>query len=66
LPYPEPSRLLQIRTDFPKAPPSHGDWVYPNDAREIARRNHSFASVGIYGNAVPDLAGDQSNLPEAL
>jgi len=66
LPYSRPSELVQLRTDFPAAPPSHSDWVFWNDAQEVIRRTQAFESVGVYGNAVFDLGGGGPNPPEAL
>jgi putative ABC transport system permease protein len=66
LPYRRPGELVQIGTDYAHFAPSHGDWVYWHDTQEIMRRTRSLASVGIYGNAVFDLAGDPSTPPEAL
>ena len=39
------------------------DW---NDAQELIRRTRTLESVGVYRNAVFDLAGDPSTTPEAL
>jgi len=67
LPYARPSELVQLRSEYPRfAQQSHGDWVVWNDAREVARRNRTLESVGIYGNAIFDLAGDSNATPEAL
>ena len=69
LPYARPGELLQFRTDFPnlaKSEQSHSDWIFWNDAQEIIRRTRTVESVGIYGNAVFDLAGEPSTPPEAL
>lgn len=66
LPYVRPSGLVQIRVEFPKFGPSHGDWVVWNDAQEIARRTRTLASVGVYRNELLDLAGNASGTPEAL
>ena len=66
LPYTHPSELVQIRTEFPKSGPSHGDWGVFNDAREIARRTGTLASVGVYRNELLDLTGDAYSPPEAL
>jgi putative ABC transport system permease protein len=66
LPYRHPGELVQIGTDYAHFAPSHGDWVYWNDTQEIMRRTRTLASLGIYGNAVFDLAGDPSTPPEAL
>jgi predicted permease len=66
LPYAQPSQLVQIRMEFPKFGPSHGDWAFWNDAREIARRTRTLAAVGAYRNEILDLAGNASSPPEAL
>src|SRR6267142_1049353 len=69
LPYARPGELVQFRTDFPnlaKSEQSHSDWIFWNDAQEILRRTRTVESVGIYGNAVFDLAGEPSTPPEAL
>src|SRR5262249_8607933 len=69
LPYSKPEQLVQFRSDFPflaNSEQSQTDFVFWRDAREIMRRAHTFQSIGIYGNALFDLAGDASTLPEAL
>jgi len=69
LPYARPGELVQFRTDFPnlaKSEQSHSDWIFWNAAQEIIRRTRTVESVGIYGNAVFDLAGEPSTPPEAL
>ena len=67
LPYARPSELVQLRSEYPRMQPqSHGDWVVWNDAREVARRTRTLESVGVYGNAVFDLAGVSNATPEAL
>jgi len=66
LPYAHPSQLVQIRMEFPKFGPSHGDWGFWSDAQQIARRTRTLASVGVYRNEILDLAGDASSPPEAL
>jgi putative ABC transport system permease protein len=65
LPYSHPSELVQLGTRFPRAGPSHIDWVFWNDTQEIVRRTRALQSVGIYGNAVFDLGGG-AYPPEAL
>jgi len=65
LPYSRPSELIQIRSDTAHAAPSLGDWVFPQDALEIARRSRTLASVAMYGNSVLDLPGDGGAPPEA-
>jgi len=67
LPYARPQELIQIRTEYPgiKAQ-SSGDWVYWNDTQEIVRRTRTLGAVGVYRNAVFDLAGGPSTPPEAL
>ena len=66
LPYTRAGELVQFRTDFANAEPSHGDWVFWNDTQELTRRTRTLASVGIYRNAVFDLAGDPYTPPQAL
>ena len=66
LPYARAAELVQFRTDFTNAEPSHGDWVFWNDTQELIRRTRTLQSMGIYRNAVFDLAGDPSTPPEAL
>lgn len=66
LPYAQPRDLVQIATDHRGAPRSNGDWVFPQDAREILRRAHSFQSAGLYSNAVFDLSAGANALPMAL
>jgi len=66
LPYVRAAELVQFRTDFTNAEPSHGDWVFWNDIQELIRRTRTVQSIGIYRNAVFDLAGDPSTPPEAL
>ena len=66
LPYARPGELVQFRTDFTNAEPSHGDWVFWNDTQELIRRTRTLQSMGIYRNAVFDLAGDPTTPPEAL
>jgi predicted permease len=68
LPYARAGELVQIGADFATSDPSqpHGDWAFWNDAQEIIRRTRTLKSVGIYGNAIFDLAGDAATPPEAL
>lgn len=66
LPYARPSRLVQIRSEFPKFEASHTDWAIWSDAQEIMRRTRTLASVGVYRNEIFDLSGDASTPPEAL
>lgn len=67
LPYARPAELLQLRSEFPKMQEqSHGDWVVWNDARELNRRMRTLGPLGVYGNAIFDLAGDANTTPEAL
>jgi len=67
LPYARPQELVQLRTEYPRMDQqSSGDWVYWNDAQEVIRGNRTLQAVGIYRNAVFDLAGDPSTTPEAL
>ncbi len=67
LPYARASGLVQIRSEFPKMrEQSHGDWVFWNDTQELIRRTRTLESVGVYRNAVFDLAGEADTTPEAL
>ena len=66
LPYSHPERLVQIATDLRGVSRSHGDYVFWNDGVEIGRRTHTLASIGLWGNAVLDLAGNVATPPEAL
>jgi predicted permease len=68
LPYARAGELVQIRTEFGNFEPSqmHVDWAFWSDAQEIIRRTRTLESVGIYGNALFNLAGDASAPPEAL
>ena len=67
LPYANPERLVQLRSDYPKMQEqSNGDWVFWNDTQELIRRTHTLESVGVYRNAVFDLAGDSGAPPEAF
>src|SRR5882724_3794556 len=67
LPYARAGELVQIRSEFPKMQEqSHGDWVVWNDTQELIRRTRTLESVGVYGNAIFDLAGDTGTTPEAL
>ena len=67
LPYAHPEQLVLLRSEYPRMQEqSSGDWVFWNDAQEIIRRTRTLESVGIYRNAVFDLAGDTNSPPEAL
>src|SRR5713226_6258525 len=67
LPYAHADRLIQLRSEFPKMrEQSHGDWVFWNDTQELIRRTRTLESVGVYRNAVFDLAGGPDTTPEAL
>jgi putative ABC transport system permease protein len=67
LPYARAGELVQLRSEFPGMPvQSAGDFVFWNDAQEVMRRNRTLASLGVYRNAVFDLAGDAGSTPEAL
>lgn len=66
LPYTRPGELVQIRTEITNSEPSRGDWVFRNDVQEILGRTTTLESVGIYGNAIYNLAGDATTPPEAL
>jgi putative ABC transport system permease protein len=67
LPYAHPEQLVLVRSEYPHMlEQSSGDWVFWNDAQEIIRRTRTLDSVGIYRNAVFDLAGEANSPPEAL
>ncbi len=67
LPYARPEELVQLRSEFPKMQEqSTGDWVAWNDTQELIRRTRTLESVGVYRNAIFDLAGDAGSTPEAL
>jgi predicted permease len=67
LPYARAEELVQIGTEFPKVrEQSSGDWVMWNDAQELIRRTRTLGSVGVYRNAIFDLAGDRGAPPGAL
>jgi putative ABC transport system permease protein len=67
LPYARPGELVQLRSEFPRMQEqAHGDWVVWNDTRELSRRTRTLGSIGVYANAIFDLAGDRSATPEAL
>jgi putative ABC transport system permease protein len=66
LPYAHAERLVQLRTEYKLAGPSHADWIFWNDIQEIIRRTRTRQSVGIYRNAVFDLGGSAATPPEAL
>ena len=67
LPYARSSELVQLRSEYPKMrEQSHGDWVVWNDTQELIRRTRTLESVGVYRNAVFDLAGGPDTTPEAL
>src|SRR5580692_11172026 len=67
LPYARAGELVQIRSEYPRMQEqSSGDYVFWNDAQELIRRTRTLASVGVYRNAVFDLAGDGGAPPEAL
>ncbi len=66
LPYSRAEKLVQIGTKFGDFDPAHSDFadfVFPNDALEITRRTRTLESLGIYGNALSNLAGDASTPP---
>jgi len=67
LPYAHPETLVQIGSEFPRMQQqSQTDWVVWNDTQELARNTRVLDSVGVYGNAVFDLAGSPETTPEAL
>ncbi len=67
LPYARAGELVQIRSEYPRMQQqSSGDWVFWNDTQEVIRRTRTLESVGVYRNAVFDLAGGPGTTPEAL
>ncbi len=67
LPYRHPEQLVQLRSEYPRMQAqSHGDWVVWNDTSELTPRTRTLAAIGVYGNAIFDLAGDSQTTPEAL
>jgi predicted permease len=67
LPFSRPAELVGFRSEYPAVlQQSIGDWVVWNDAREIDRRTRTLGPLGIFGNAIFDLAGDAGATPEAL
>ena len=64
MPYSRAEELVQMRTEYPRMrEQSSGDWVFWRDVQEVMRRNSTLEAVGIYHNAILDLAGSP---PEAL
>jgi predicted permease len=67
LPYARAGELVQLRSEFPlMQQQAQSDWVVWNDTRELARRTRTLESIGVYRNAVFDLAGGSNATPEAL
>jgi predicted permease len=66
LPYANASELVQLRTDYARLGPSHADWVFWPDMQDVAKATRTLESVGVYGYALFNLAGDGSAPPEAL
>ncbi len=67
LPYTRPNELVQLRSEYPQMQrQSNGDWVSWNDTQELIRRTRTLESMGVYRNAVFDLAGDAGTPPEAF
>ncbi len=67
LPYARPAQLVRLRSEYPgMQEQSTGDWVFWNDAQEVGKRSRTLESLGIYRNAVYDLAGGPGAVPEAL
>ncbi len=65
LPYRDPSRLVQFRTESVRGS-SRQDWVARSDMRDVLRRGTSLDSLGLYHYTVLNLAGGSQWLPEAL
>jgi putative ABC transport system permease protein len=67
LPYAHAEELVQVRSDFPAMQgQANSDWIVWNDTRELDRRTRTLESIGVYSNAIFDLAGDSNSTPEAL
>jgi putative ABC transport system permease protein len=67
LPFRHPEELVLLRSEWPSfKEQSNGDWVFWNDTRELPKRSRTLGPLGVYGNAVFDLAGDAGTTPEAL
>ncbi|HLK67365.1 MAG TPA: ABC transporter permease [Bryobacteraceae bacterium] len=67
LPYLRPKELVQFRSEFARMlQQSSGDWIVWNDTRELPQRARTIGPLGVFGNAVFDLAGDANTTPEAL
>jgi putative ABC transport system permease protein len=67
LPYAHAEQLVLFRREYPlMQQQSNGDWVFWNDAQEVIKRTRTLESVGVYRNAIFNLAGDPSTTPEAL
>src|SRR5579863_9505385 len=67
LPYARAGELVQLRSEFPGMQrQAYSDWVVWNDTRELARRTRTLESIGVYRNALFDLAGNSNATPEAL
>jgi putative ABC transport system permease protein len=67
LPYARPAELVQLRSEFPRLQEqSLGDWVFWDDTQELIRRTRTLEGIGVYRNAVFNMAGDSSTPPEAL
>jgi len=65
MPYSNAARLVQLGA-HQKAAESHAAWISWSDIQDVARMNHSFASVAAYHYALFNLAADHSAPPEAL
>src|SRR5258708_5608287 len=65
LPYARPGERVQIRSEYPNFQESISDWVIWKDADELIRRTRTLAPLGIYRNAIFNLA-DGSTPPDAL
>src|SRR5580658_4062311 len=65
LPYENASQLVQLRNEY-RLGKSQADWVAWSDMQDVARRNHTIQSIGIYHYALFNLPADGSAPPEAL
>jgi predicted permease len=65
LPYANASQLVQLRNEY-RLGKSQADWVAWSDMQDVARRNHTIQSIGIYHYALFNLPADGSAPPEAL
>src|SRR5271165_2164455 len=61
LPYQQSHELVVLRSEGRAA-----NWVNWSDMQDVARRNRTLASLGVYHYALFNLKGDSENAPQAL